>query len=147
MAGAPIAGPAVYGKRKMSPEQYAAQAKKKARTTEGRVYGSRKGGPKGEAEPAAPANPFLAKADENQNGRVTLKELEAQLRAAPELLDTAIEAEYADGSPRVGAVKLFTELEQARAGGPRADVLSILGAAAPDPDDETETETETETDG
>jgi hypothetical protein len=115
-----------YGKRKLGAEEYAAQSsKKKAISSEGVVYGKRK---TAGDEPPAPVerNPFLLAADKDSSGYVNLKEMEATLTKQPELLDAAIEAEFRKGTPRKGALALFTEVENGREGGPRSDVIELL---------------------
>lgn len=55
-----------------------------------------------------------------------VSEVRGLLEQNPELLDDAIQTELRDGVPREDAVKLFIELEQKRAEGPREDVVRLL---------------------
>jgi len=71
-------------------------------------------------------NPFLPTGDSDASRYVTLAELEEKLTEQPELLDFAIQAEFRAGKPRVGAVKLFRRLEEARVGGARPGMMKLL---------------------
>lgn len=133
-----------YGKRKLDPPAYAAQAGEKRRTVGNVRYGRRKvdgpdpapvvddgaqGSPKGQG---APQNPFLVEprpADVNHSGKVSVKEMLSMLRLKPELLDQAIAAEFARGKPRPTALVQLKTFEQRREGGPRGDVLRLIHAA------------------
>jgi hypothetical protein len=116
-----------YGPRKLGEKQFAEQqARRSITSASGVVYGSRKGGPAPATTEPNPANPFLAAADPNGDGRVTLAELTGRLNEDGSLLDLAIEAEFKDGEPRKGALRLFRGLEEQREGGPRAEVMHLI---------------------
>lgn len=122
----------LYGPRKIGDEAFAAQqAAKKLSAREGVVYGKRKadnppaptadatqGEPGTDEDPPAPPLPKFAE--------LTLDELELLMLEQPALLDEAIKAECADGTPRKGAIALFLEVEDARAEGPRTEVVTLL---------------------
>lgn len=138
-----------WGPRKLSAEAYAAQQDKQRRSSRsGTVYGGRKattapepaeavsvagaqtqatGNPSPSALPseAVPGpNPYLA---DDADGRLNLGPLEQRLRAHPEELDLAIQAEFQGGRPpRKGALSLFREFEDGRDGGPRPSVVKLL---------------------
>lgn len=150
-----VASPVRYGPRKLGKDEFADQvASRKDRVSpHGVVFGPRTGNA---APPAAPApevtssaapqiapevpevggesdepeaNPFLPQGDEDGDGRTTIAELEKILAEDPELLDLAIDAEFKDGKPRKGAVKLLLAAEKAKPE-PRTDMIKLLEGTA-----------------
>lgn len=122
----------LYGPRKLDPDEYAAQqARKKMTARGGTVYGRRKGDdpPTAQAQPAdaeETKEPEQAKPELPDFRALNLDRLEETMLEKPELLDEAIKAELADGKPRKGAIELFLEVEDARAEGPREEVVRLL---------------------
>lgn len=154
--GTPDSAPVRYGPRKLGQTEFNRQkdSRKGRVTAQGVVFGSRKGAA---AEPKAPApevtssaapkeapedpetgeqseeqeeaNPFLPQGDDDASGRTTIAELEKILAEDPELLDLAIDAEFKDGTPRKGAVKLLLAAEKAKPE-PRENILKLLEGTA-----------------
>src|SRR5688572_27990511 len=130
----------MFGRRKLTPEAYAAQLARKARTQTktGVRFGKRKGNPaapesapQGEATAAPPTvNPFLVEAPDLSTKRLPVKSVEKALKDQPGLLDAAIAAEFrADlGAPRASLLDVLLKLEEA-AESPRTRVLALLRLA------------------
>lgn len=82
------------------------------------------------APPRPPAPSLTGGAASSQEASLSVPALEKLLAEEPARLDRQIDAEFlrAEG-PRKGAIRAFLQVETNRAGGPRADVMSVLERA------------------